>query len=401
MRHPILFSLVLALTISGCGGGGGGGGGGNSGGNDSPADNQPPVVTPAQNQLQITVEAGPASMVNVPFVSVTVCSPGTNNCKMINHLIVDTGSSGLRIVSSALAPLTLQSVSTGNSESLAECVQFISGHTWGAIRSADIKLGEHTLSDLAIQVIGDTTAGNAPASCANTGPAMDTVKSIGGNGILGVGVFSQDCGSRCAGSAIPGTYYACSGASCEPVSVPLDRQVHNPVALLSSDNNGVVMELPAVPSSGAASASGTLTLGIGTQANNSLENAMVIRLDANGNFVTNFNGANYTGFLDSGSNGLFFASTIPKCSSNDFYCPLTVQNLTATNSGTDGATSDVSFQVENARTLFNTGNVAFNNLAAPMAGYFDWGLPFFFGRKVFTAIEGKSTPGGTGPYVAY
>jgi hypothetical protein len=32
---------------------------------------------------------------------------------------------------------------------------------------------------------------------------------------------------------------------------------------------------------------------------------------------------------------------------------------------------------------------------------FDWGLPFFFGRTVFTAIEGMSTPGGTGPYFAF
>jgi hypothetical protein len=34
-------------------------------------------------------------------------------------------------------------------------------------------------------------------------------------------------------------------------------------------------------------------------------------------------------------------------------------------------------------------------------GGFDFGLPFFFGRSVFTAIEGASTPGGTGPYVAF
>ena len=31
----------------------------------------------------------------------------------------------------------------------------------------------------------------------------------------------------------------------------------------------------------------------------------------------------------------------------------------------------------------------------------DLGLPFLFGRTVFTAVEGRSTPGGVGPYVAF
>jgi hypothetical protein len=30
---------------------------------------------------------------------------------------------------------------------------------------------------------------------------------------------------------------------------------------------------------------------------------------------------------------------------------------------------------------------------------FDWGLPFFFGRTVFTAIEDRGTPAG--PYFAF
>jgi hypothetical protein len=41
----------------------------------------------------------------------------------------------------------------------------------------------------------------------------------------------------------------------------------------------------------------------------------------------------------------------------------------------------VSFNVANAERLFDTGNAAFNDLAGPDSGDFDWGLPFFFGRK--------------------
>jgi hypothetical protein len=32
---------------------------------------------------------------------------------------------------------------------------------------------------------------------------------------------------------------------------------------------------------------------------------------------------------------------------------------------------------------------------------FDWGLPFFYGRTVYTAIENQSTPAGVGPYFAF
>jgi len=59
----------------------------------------------------------------------------------------------------------------------------------------------------------------------------------------------------------------------------------------------------------------------------------------------------------------------------------------------------------NAVSLFqnNPSYAAFSNLGAPglNAVSFDWGLPFFYGRQVFTALEGASTPAGNGPYVAY
>jgi hypothetical protein len=47
------------------------------------------------------------------------------------------------------------------------------------------------------------------------------------------------------------------------------------------------------------------------------------------------------------------------------------------------------------------GDSVFPTLGGPNPGTFDWGLPFFYGRHVFVAIEGAPTPGGTGPYWAY
>jgi hypothetical protein len=32
---------------------------------------------------------------------------------------------------------------------------------------------------------------------------------------------------------------------------------------------------------------------------------------------------------------------------------------------------------------------------------FDFGVPFFFGRSVYTAFEQRSTSSGAGPYVAF
>ena len=70
---------------------------------------------------------------------------------------------------------------------------------------------------------------------------------------------------------------------------------------------------------------------------------------------------------------------------------------------TDANTSvAVTFDVANAVALFNNADAfAYHNLAGPGPNMFDWGLPFFYGRRVFIAIEGQTTPAGPGPYIAY
>lgn len=51
--------------------------------------------------------------------------------------------------------------------------------------------------------------------------------------------------------------------------------------------------------------------------------------------------------------------------------------------------------------LFSTFNFAFNDLAGPIGNVVDLGLPLFYGRNIYTAIEGRATPAGPGPYYAY
>ena len=67
----------------------------------------------------------------------------------------------------------------------------------------------------------------------------------------------------------------------------------------------------------------------------------------------------------------------------------------------------LAFTVANAQTLTNSGNFAFNDQAGSTSSFFsgsqtfDWGLPAFYGRNVYTAITGKNAGGTTGPYYAF
>ena len=188
-------------------------------------------------------------------------------------------------------------------------------------------------------------------------------------------------------------------SACTATAVPLQSQLQNPVWLFPQDNNGVLVTLPAVPSGGAPTVAGSLIFGIGTQANNALGSAKVYTTDDVGNFSTLFEGTTYSSsYLDTGSNGIYFQDSdtisLPACpdGDSDFSCPPTTVSLTATTVGHNGVSATVAF---------NSNNAAFNDLAGPDTGDFDWGLPFFLGRPTFIAIEGQSTSGGTGPYWAY
>jgi hypothetical protein len=386
--------------------------GGSSGSTSTPSPTTPPTPT-GSNVQAITVNVGPAdNYANGAFTSVTVCVPGTSTCQTIDGVLVDTGSSGLRLLASALTiPLPQQ---TSASKPVYECLPFVIGYTWGQVQTADMEMAGEKASSVPIQVI----SGTAPSTsqCTSPGGNSDTVISLGANGIVGVGTFPQDCGDGCTTAGSSDLYYTCpssaSNSGCVSVAESLAEQVQNPVALFATDNNGVIIELPAVTAP-EATLSGSLVFGIGTQSNNGLNGATVYPIAPTGpdtgNFTTTFNGKVYDqSFIDSGSNGFFFPDpSIPPCSdlSDDFYCPSSTENLSATNAGYAGTpTGTVNFSVANADDLFNDSPTAsvFSQLAGPSTiDTFDWGLPFFYGRNVYTAIYGASTPGGTGPYWAY
>ena len=398
MRESLALAFLGAATLSvACSG--------------SPSSSSP-IAEPSQNVQPITVDAGPTNnYANGVFTSVTICVPGNDaSCQTISGILVDTGSSGLRILSSLVSlPLPQQTGSSGNP--IVECAQFQDGYTWGPVQLADIKIAGEQANGVPVQVVGASGFPMVPDACTSSGLiSEDTLDTLGANGILGVGPFRQDCGIGCAigGSSNPGFYYACSSASCEPAVESLSQQLQNPVWLFAKDNNGVIVELPSVSPLGATNLAGSLVFGIGTEANNALGAATVFTLDLQGTFTTIYKGQTYSSsFIDTGSNGIYFLDSgttqLPLCQDDSsFYCPPSAQGFSATNRGVNGATGSVTFTVGNADAIFaNPIFFVFSNLGGPNPGTFDWGLPFVFGRHVFTAIELQNTPAGPGPYFAY
>ncbi len=362
------------------------------------------------NRMIVKVWAGPyGSYFNGPFTSVTICLSGTTSCETIPGILVDTGSSGLRIFGQA-NHLRLATETASNGNPIAECVPFGTLSTWGRVAYADVQLGgEPVISKMPIQLINPNYSA-MPAVCRGGPPVAQSPTQLGYNGILGVGLWGADCGGACAslGPQNPSMYFQCSAGECKVAPVADTSQVQNPVALLPVDNNGVVLKLPAIPFMGASWISGRLLLGINTRPNNALGSVSVFKTDQSGNIATTFNNATTDGFIDSGSNALFFDDgSIPQCDPSlapGFYCPSALLALGAINTGRMGSAFGlVTFDVANALSLAATGNKVFYDVAGTFGGsFFDFGLPFFFGRNVYTGIDGQLTSGvSMGPFFAY
>ncbi|WP_042337134.1 DUF3443 domain-containing protein [Paraburkholderia ferrariae] len=418
----LICPLALCALLAACGGGGSGG----TAGSSAPASSAAPAsgasttnttkstTTPSvpqsttANIVPVNVSTSATSTRNMLMASVTVCVPGTNQCATVDNVQVDTGSQGLRLLASALpAGFALPGVPAGSggpaSAPAGECAVFGTGYTWGAVRFADVQLAGETAASLPVQVIADPSVPPAPSGCSGSGLAMDSATALRANGILGVGVFNADCGAGCTSNALSPWYYACASGNCTATAQPLAQQVSNPVAAFSGDHNGVVIDLPAVTADGAASVSGSLIFGIGTQADNGLGSASVLRANTASGFVTTTtpDGTVYSqSYLDSGSNAYLFSnSTLARCGA--WFCPASPQNESATITGTDGTAVAASFSVTSEQTLVATGNWAFDDLAGYNGSVFGWGLPFFYGRRVYTAIEAQQTPAGVGPFFAF
>lgn len=346
-------------------------------------------------------------------------------CATVDHVLVSTATTGLRVLGSALTGIALtpekDPANAGNT--LAECVQLNGGTAWGSVATADVQIGGETASSVPIQVVS-TAPSPAPANC-TVSTDLSTPQTLLANGVIGLGVIARDC----SGASCTSQYYSCpsSGSCANVTAAPLTTaQVTNPVTKFGADNNGIIVELPSVPDGGAAGLTGQIVFGIGTEANNAYGGtSVVLPADTTTGAVTTTYTSQQAGakpvtytdsWFDTGSFAFVFSDAgIPVCvqpGETNLYCPPQLLNLQATVSSptTPADTTTVTFSVDDPANV-PAGSIAVSTLGGPVPANlsglkpFIWGLAFFFGQNTYFAYTGASVTSGAtmlnGPFYAY
>lgn len=411
-----LFLLLwLLLTLVACGGG---------------SSNSPLLLKVATdvNVADLIVDSGPdGNGVNRLYTSVTICKPGSATlCRTIDHVLVDTGSVGLRLLANEVSTdLQLSAAKSTNGNVLLGCANFLDGSfAWGPLALADVKLGGLTAADTTVQLVGHSDYDRFQTQCSASGDPIITASDLGANGILGVGPSKQDCGSACEvqgrRSARNGKYFSCTNAACTSVTgttLATDKQLQQVVARFPTYNNGFAIQMDSVPNSGASTANGKMIFGLGTRSNNQFPSLQVLATTSQGYLFGTLTsssalagGSFSSTFLDTGSNGIFFDSFLPNCippNDSGFYCPLADIAFNVVLGSVGAVQAKGSFTLTNAAALFQKGNAALPTLGGSLSasGLLDLGLPFFYGKTVVIGIDGMSATGvgastATGPFYA-
>lgn len=382
-------SLLLLLTflpLYGCGGG--------SSSSSSPT---PEVLcsggtpstnkTPSSDQM-VVYQSTCQGSVNTPVVTLTICVPNTTTCEDVPNILVDLGSTGLRL--SHTLSISSQLPQENENGPITECYAFVSGYNYGPVVTATVTLANQTVKSVPVQISNSTLS--APSSCTKTGPSAPFEPAI--NGILGV-LFPQDDG---------GDYY--EGGS-GPTTISTALMVQNPVFLLpSGENDGVLLSnFPIVfTQTGSPSVSGLLTFGTGN-----IPGLNLTQLDTNASATITaiYNSSSLTAFFDSGSNGWFIDNSytnIPECTSaslSGFFCGQASIKVTLTGTNTSSSVK-VSFSIVSAQTLLNTGNQDFSSLGGPfMPQFFDAGFPAFLYGDTIGVGWNPATPNSPAGYFLY
>ncbi len=336
---------------------------------------------------------------NVPFVSITICLPGTKTCRTIPRIKLDTGSEGLKLYKSALQGLDLPLEQDREGNTLALCANMGGGNGyWGPISTVDLVLGDEPAPAAKIQIVDPSFSASAKIPCA---PLVND----GRNGTLGM--------DTALGSINGKSYFYCGAAGCTTTTPLSAQQALNPMAYLTEDNNGFIVKTPAVPITGEANLVGSVIFGIGNHANNQLPAGLTAcHVRSDDFFQLQFGGGTYWTKFDSGTNAYNLPSSnanLPFCQNSSVYlCPAQPTNLHVDLLNFDGsACGGLDFTI---RRNFDGPGSSQNSWVLPglaeiwegrTSHSFLLGVPFFFGKDIYYGLDHKISPLGAGPLVAF
>ena len=351
----------------------------------------------AANVVTLTMRT-PHAGFNRMVVQVTVCAPGTQRCTTIDDVMVDTGSTGLRLEASVVPSwLRLPAVLGPKRKPLAECLHFVADDAWGPLVRVDLKIGGRSAAGLPIQIYEDGAA-LQPMSCPRS-----MVRPTS-NGTLGIGPHLTDCQGECRQAQAHPTYYECEKVHCDAIegSVAEPYRLPNPVAVLDRDENGAVFDLPDVAGAGARESVGTLAFGVGSDDVDRLHAAAIVTLDGRGRFTTLYAGQSFPdSSIDSGTGTLIVPDdTLPRCPTMPWaLCVAPAVTREAVMVGRDGGRTVLPFRVGDYRRIRQRSFGASAEIAVaagPQSGAFVWGAPLFLGRHISIVLEGRTVPGAAG-----
>lgn len=385
--QKINLKLVVALGLSasflaGCNGGS--------------ASSSPAQVT-ASNSVQITAGSGyNGNGYNTPYVTVTVCQPNTTICQTVDHILLDTGSVGLKIDQSQLQTTLPSITQTGSGLPISVCNLYGSGYVFATANYADVYIGGEKAPNIPVQIIDDSTSqSGVPSSCSNQGAFVDFSNSSGAKGIIGVNPMIN-LGNN------TNLDYTCTGGVCTEINsgIPVTYLNVNPVGyFVSGNNNGEVVSLPTVSANTNSNITGTLTFGINTESNNQVPtNISSVQGDPNdfiGRFIGLSSGAYFPTMFDSGTNHFRFYSTeINLC--GELYCPSSSTAWTSQISSYNMSVSAIPLS-----SIITSQTVAYSlmpNLGlSAQSGSGLYGLPFYFGKNIYLGFVGSNSSMGSGP----
>ena len=372
-------------------------------------------VAPVNNTVNLVVDSGiNGTAWNRSYITLTICQPSTNNCQTIDHIIVDSGSTGLRINQAALSLSGLTALSSAG-EPIYQCMQYAAGYAFGPVMSADVKIAGESAFNIPIQIFEYDNNPSVPESCTNGVQPANLITGFGANGIIGINPISNPNNDYTAGGV-----YTCNANTCTEVNDPnttISQILNiNPIAAFANDNNGAIFNLPAVNTASSESITGTLTFGLNTQTNNQVPTTINKLLgDSSTNywpvgfFLANTGSQNTLAMFDSGTPYYaIYTPLLALCPTpfNYLYCPTSDSYalISMLSNFTGGSSTPFASVIANYSSLGGFAMIM-PNLGGPQDPLNTqtlYGLPAFFGNNIYLGFKGSgdigaNTPLGQGP----